>query len=485
MFRSIYMPEPKLEFGDGGQHIDPRAGLIDYGPLQPMVGDVIRVGVIGTGETIAGFSKFMERCQDGIAGKLTKEGKPHPRANLFPPFPGLQNRNPFRCGFSTDDTLQRMIPNGDIRKIAGIAKQNDAVGAAVELFADQTRILLEGSSKPDVIVAALPIDLIAKIVNARAGVGGVDDGDDDRDPLNFRDMYKARALLMHAPTQVVWPTLWDDHAKIPHKIRKTIRKVQDPATRAWNMLNALFYKAGRAPWRLPIREGEYKTTFLGIGFYKDLGGRNLMTSTAQMFDERGRGLILRGGKALHDKHDRHPYLERGDAYQLVVRSLEEYRAQHGHLPARLVIMKTSRFDNAEADGMMAAATDGGVSFCDLVWVSESPHQVLMREGNYPALRGTAVELGGDLMLYTRGSVPWYRTYPGARVPNPLMLRPHSCDSPIEQLGEEILGLTKMNWNSTQFDQALPIPIRAARQVGKVLKHVSDAQIERSDYRFYI
>lgn len=437
---------------------------------------MIRIGTVGTGETIAGFSKFLDRCREGI------EGRKSPRVNLFPPFPGLQNRNPFRCAFSTDDSLQRLIPNGDIRKIAGIAKQNEAVCEGVELFADQTRILLEGSSKPDVIVAALPADLIAKIVNARAGGGSADD---ESDPLNFRDMYKARALQMHAPTQVVWPTLWDDHAKIPRKIRKTIRQVQDPATRAWNILNALFYKAGRAPWRLPVREGEYKAIFLGIGFYKDLGGRNLMTSTAQMFDERGRGLILRGGKALHYKHDRHPYLERGDAYQLVVRSLQEYRAQHGHLPARLVIMKTSRFDAAEADGMIQAASDAGISFSDLVWVSESPHQMLMREGNYPAFRGTAVECGGELMLYTRGSVPWYRTYPGARIPKPLHLRPYRCDTPIAQLGEEVLGLTKMNWNSTQFDQALPIPIRAARQVGKVLKHVSGAQIERSDYRFYI
>lgn len=210
-----------------------------------------------------------------------------------------------------------------------------------------------------------------------------------------------------------------------------------------------------------------------------------MTSTAQMFDERGRGLILRGGKALHHKNDRHPYMDRSDAYHLVARSLQEYKGQHGHLPARLVVMKTAMYDKDEADGIMQAAADAGVTLCDLIWVSENPHQFLMREGNYPPLRGTAVELGRDLMLYTRGSVPWYRTWPGQRTPHPLLLRPFSIDSPLMQIGEEVLGLTKMNWNTTQFDQALPIPIRAARQVGKVLKHVSDAQIERSDYRFYI
>lgn len=475
-FAASVLQEPLLEFGNGALHIDPRAGLLRNGPLQPMLGDTIRIGVVGTGETVSGFAAFLERCRLGIEAK--KSNKP----NLFPAFPGLENQNPFRCRFETGNDLQRLIPNGDIRRISAIGKHNEAVQAAVDLFAEQTRLLLESSSRPDVIVAALPTDLIQRIVNARVDDVRIDDEDD---ALNFRDMFKARALLMHAPTQVVWPTLWDDGAKIPRKLRKTFRQVQDPATRAWHLLNALFYKAGRAPWRLPVRKEDYKATFLGIGFYKDLGGKRLLTSTAQMFDERGRGLILRGGKANSDKHDRHPYLERGDAYQLTSRSLEEYKGQHGHLPARLVVMKTSRYHDDEADGIIQAAEDAGVIYRDLVWVSESPHQMLMREGNFPPFRGTMIELGSDLILYSRGSVPYYRTWPGQRVPNPLLIRPYCLDASLAQVGEEILGLSKMNWNSTQFDQALPIPIRAARQVGKVLRHISDAQIERSDYRFYI
>lgn len=483
MFRTFCFPEPTLEFGDGGRHIDPRIGLLDYGPLQPSLGDVIRVGVIGTGETIEGFSRFIDRAREGIEAKRGKDGGPHPRPNLFPPFPGLRNQNPFRCDFRTNDDLQRIIPLADIRRITGIGRQDEAVEAAVDLFAENMRVMLEGSSQPDVIVVALPVDLIQKLVNARATDGSPDADDDD--PVNFRDMLKARALKLKTPTQIVWPTLWDDHAKIPRKLKSTLRVVQDPATRAWNLLNALFYKAGRAPWRLPVADDAFKITFLGIGFYRDLTGRNMMTSTAQMFDERGRGLILRGAKARHSKNDRHLYLERGDAYQLVRASLEEYRRQHMHLPARMVIMKTARFEEAEADGMLEAAREMGVSMNDLVWISENAHQVLMREGNYPPLRGSAVELGGELMLYSRGSVPWYRTYPGMRTPNPLLVRPYLLDSALPAIGQEILGLTKMNWNTTQFDQSLPIPIRAARQVGQVLKHVSDAEVTRSDYRFYI
>jgi argonaute-like protein implicated in RNA metabolism and viral defense len=111
--------------------------------------------------------------------------------------------------------------------------------------------------------------------------------------------------------------------------------------------------------------------------------------------------------------------------------------------------------------------------------------MLLREGDYPPLRGSFVELGRTGVLYTRGSVPYYGTYPGARVPRPLHLRPHECETPLASLAAELLALTKMNWNSTQFDQGLPIPIRAAREVGKVLRHVSYGDRDQSDYRYYM
>jgi hypothetical protein len=295
---------------------------------------------------------------------------------------------------------------------------------------------------------------------------------------------KARILLLSVPSQIVWPTLWDDKAKIPRKLKETLRQVQDPATRAWNLLNALFYKAGKVPWRLPRQEGAFMASYLGIGFYRDLSGQRLLTSTAQMFDERGRGLVLRGARAQTDKGDRHPYLDRNDAYDLVARSLRAYRAHHGHAPARLVILKTSRFEPGEVDGIAQAADEMQIDRRDLVWVSEKPHVTLVREGNYPPLRGSYLQLGKDALLFTRGSVPYYRTYPGLRMPRPLLLRPHTCDSSLSDLAAEVLALTKMNWNTTQFDQASPIPIRAARQVGRVLRHVSFGQADQSDYRFY-
>jgi hypothetical protein len=73
------------------------------------------------------------------------------------------------------------------------------------------------------------------------------------------------------------------------------------------------------------------------------------------------------------------------------------------------------------------------------------------------------------ILYTRGRVDFFRTYPGLYVPNPLVLHAQRRNL----LLKETLALTKTNWNGTQFDGALPITLKAARRVGDVLKYVSD------------
>ena len=203
-----------------------------------------------------------------------------------------------------------------------------------------------------------------------------------------------------------------------------------------------------------------------------------------MFDERGKGLILRGGRARIDKGDRHPYLDRADAYDLLRRSLKAFFDQHHHYPARLVIFKTSRFERGEAEGFNEALAEANIAYSDLVWVAENSPITMYREGDYPPLRGTMIGLGREAILFTRGSVPIYRTYPGLRVPRPLTLRPYSNDTPLSDIARDVLALTKMNWNTTQFDGALPIPIRAARQVGKVLKHVPIGHREASEYPYY-
>ena len=152
----------------------------------------------------------------------------------------------------------------------------------------------------------------------------------------------------------------------------------------------------------------------------------------------------------------------------------------------MIVLKTSRFRDEEADGIVEALAEAETEFTDLVWVQESYSVKALRDGNYPVLRGTFIDLGGKGLLYTNGSIPYYGTYPGQYDPRPLLLCPHKkSDSTILQIAQEIFALTKINWNSTQMNQRLPIPIRASRKVGEVLKYLKKGQSVSTDYRKYI
>jgi hypothetical protein len=408
--------------------------------------------------------------------------------NLNPDFPGLGNQNPFRCKFEVPDGATVTLSRKQVNEIRKIGRHDQAVRHAVELIASHVSALIEGSAKPDVVVLALPVPLIEKLVNAKSEeqIERADEDDGSDDTLNFRNLLKGKTLHLDVPTQIVWPDTWDDAAKIPRKIKRdSNRETQAKATRAWNLLNAIFYKAGKVPWRLLSEEAEYRTSFLGIGFYRDLDGQQLWTSTAQMFDERGRGLILRGARAQTENKGRHPYLTAKDAENLVAQSIAVYKAHHRHVPARLVVLKTSRFRPDEAEGIDAALENFGIEMADLLWVQESSPIAVFRDGNYPVLRGTFIDLHGKGLLYTRGSVPYYGTYPGLRVPRPLLLVPHeNSDSKLLTLAKDVLALTKVNWNSTQFDQKLPAPIKAAREVGRILKHIEFGTAVSPDFRKY-
>jgi argonaute-like protein implicated in RNA metabolism and viral defense len=112
---------------------------------------------------------------------------------------------------------------------------------------------------------------------------------------------------------------------------------------------------------------------------------------------------------------------------------------------------------------------------------------LYRLGLYPPLRGTFLSLDAKQhMLYSRGSVEFFETYPGMYTPRPLRLKMEFGDQTPTFLAKEVLGLTKMNWNNTQFDNSMPITLAAARQVGNVVKYIADEEKEiNPHYSFYM
>jgi hypothetical protein len=111
---------------------------------------------------------------------------------------------------------------------------------------------------------------------------------------------------------------------------------------------------------------------------------------------------------------------------------------------------------------------------------------LFRDGQFPPLRGTLLRLDRDrAVLYSRGGVDFFKTYTGMYIPKPLMIRSQAPSQPVTHNAAEILALSKMNWNNTQFDNRDPITIAASRKVGKILKYVSEGDRVQTRYSFFM
>jgi hypothetical protein len=485
------LPEPELQFANTGHHVDIRFGIRNHGPLalsDRLAPTEIRVGLIGTPETIQGVKDWLEHCRTGLPARLSK------KPNLFPAFPGFSKDSCFACDIVITDRLERAINPRQFNDLIKNKPRDEAARQAVDWFIAECQFL-QDKAPVDVFVCAPPAEfmefldarLIEKAPDEEEAEPEDAEGDEDAPSgVDFHDLLKARGLALRKPIQMARPATYDENAK-PTMRGGEKRRVQDPATRAWNFHTAIYYKAGGIPWRL-VRDAS-SDCFIGVSFYRSLDAKSMQTSVAQVFNERGEGVILRGGDAepisKDPKEDRQPHLSEDNMRSLIKDVLEAYRSEHKHAPPRVVIHKTSSFNKAERDGCHAALDELQIDGRDLVVVSRSFTR-LFRVGQYPPLRGTYAELDSKHhLIYTKGSTEFYKVYPGLYVPRPLEFYCEDTQTPGRKLAGEILALTKMNWNNTQFDNSFPITIHAARQVGSILKYLQrDSGIQRS-YAYYM
>lgn len=476
--------EPELEFAEGGRHLDPRFGVLRYGPLDASRSSEpqrIEVGIVGTNETILGLRTWLEHCRNPIAGKETR------LRNLFPDFPGFAGDTMFQAELVFDDSLDRPVSIRDFRGcVRGSA---DATRRKVcDLLIQELRVLLE-NHRPRVVLIALPLEILERVEPAapdssprrrrRRGKG-------QPLPVDFHDLLKAQAMALRTPIQMVNPQTYDSTVKRKQKNRTDrVRQLQDETTRAWNIHAALYYKGGGYPWRLPRGDSDVATCFLGVSFFRSLESDGIWTSIAQVFNQRGVGMVVRGGPAHQSKVDRQTHVSGPDAERLIENAMGRYKQEHGHLPARLVVHKSSYFTPDELAGFRAGIDRMGIASSDLLSLRRA-NTKLFRFGSYPPQRGTLWSLDRERhILYTRGSVPFYETYPGQYVPRPIEFRVHDPEQSSTQLAAELLALTKMNWNNTQFDQRDPITLRAAREVSDILRYVGDDGPVEPSYAAYM
>lgn len=504
MFMAGQIDEPRLLFGGGHQHIDPKAGLSLYGPYSlhgqdaPSI-SAIRVGVVSTGSLITATRFWLKRCQQLV---VNDGSQPF----LFPPFPGLTSASTLHCDLVFGSPWQEHISDNALAAALAAGDYYERLGNIVELFAARVRNLSERSPRPDVIICAMPqsvLDLCTvesafgevrrirlttaeRRARAQREAGQlsflpVAFGDESEEPVahrNLRRALKAETMAFGIPTQMIRESTLTGN--MPGRGRRTM---QDEATRAWNFCTGLYYKAGGHPWRLADMPTD--TCYIGISFYRERLTSNplIRTSLAQIFSHRGDGLVLRGRLFEWAGPSPSPHMPEDAARHLMQEAIDLYARHSERPPLRVVVHKSSRYWEDELRGFEEGLKE--VPRVDLVALEKRGTQ-FFRRGDYPPLRGTWVRFDeSDYLLYTRGFIPFLRTYPGMRVPQPIEMVEHHGDTPAEELLHEIMALTKMNWNSADFASEEPMTLAFARKVGEILGEMPAGMVPQSEYRYYM
>jgi hypothetical protein len=68
---------------------------------------------------------------------------------------------------------------------------------------------------------------------------------------------------------------------------------------------------------------------------------------------------------------------------------------------------------------------------------------------------------------------------------PIEIIDHHGDSDPRRIFEEVLSLTKLNWNSAGYAETMPITLRFSRLVGDVLREVPPHGVPHARYAFYM
>jgi len=506
IFSSWYIQEPSLIFGDGKTHIDPKLGLTLYGPLQTSDGKPssplsINIGIIGTGKTVGLAKQFLYR----LSSKIESENKD---PFQHPPFPGFKQA--FDCELIVSDATTSIIQQNKIDELFKHPVFEDKVEYTVGLFIERIESLKEVIPKPDVVLCALPQEIVDYCVVKRTKGGEpikkttkeegkfveklrhfkeinqtyLDNFEEEVNRIleqkihasNFWRSLKAKAMKYDMPTQIVWPST------ITPSNELKVRRRQEDSSIAWNVSVGLYYKGSGFPWTMTRMRKD--TCYIGISFFKEASSaKKMRTSMAQIFTFTGEGLILRGDEFEWDaKFGRSPHLDGKSAESLMNKAIDLYETRMGVKPTRVVVHKSSKYWTEEKSGFEKALEN--INQYDLIAFGKRGIR-FFRYGQYPPLRGTVIKTSDDsFLLYSRGYIPYLRTYPGGHVPLPLDIIELYGNSDPQTVLSEILALCKMNWNSAEFSLAQPITILFSKRVGEVLANVDEKDLKH-EYLYYM
>jgi hypothetical protein len=168
------------------------------------------------------------------------------------------------------------------------------------------------------------------------------------------------------------------------------------------------------------------------------------------------------------------------------------------LPRRVVLHKRTPFRREEREGLGQGLA--GVDEIDLLeigmdravrYVASRVQQGKPQSDNFPVRRGTTVQLDDYSALtwvhgVTDAVSPGRRYFQGGRrIPTPLMIRRYAGHSPLDKLAFEILGLSKMNWNTFDMYTKLPATLQSSGEIARIGSLLERFGPESYDFRLFM
>jgi hypothetical protein len=269
----------------------------------------------------------------------------------------------------------------------------------------------------------------------------------------------------------------------------------------WWLSLALYVKSMRTPWVLSSLDND--SAFVGLGISLDrkaAKGNQVILGCSHLYNAQGQGLQFRLSK-IENPVIRHKnaFMSFDDARRVGETIRQLFWESRFRLPGRVVIHKQTPFTNDERKGLQAGLS--GVKQIDLLeihvdnalrYLSSIPQSDgTFKEDGYPVKRGTLLKLDRDSALLwvhgvSRAINPKLNYYQGKRrIPAPLVIRRHSGSSDLTMIGDEILGLSKMNWNSFDLYTKLPATVETSKQIAKIGALMERFGAGSYDYRLFM
>lgn len=458
------LQEPTLRFGDG-LDAHPLRGLLEKGPAELRLPSLpesnLRLGVVAPNGMHRGVEEVLHELEDGHQQVETKDEYQFP-------YPGFESAFRVRLRVGTSAGGRVAFPV-ELSAGSAVAQQREALERVCACI--------------DRAVTASASVVLIVFPDVWEHIEEVEDGEQRFD---FHDLVKAYAAPRGIRTQL---------------FRESTPRKRQRLEVLWWLALAVYAKSNRVPWTL--ESAMSGTVHVGIGYGLDLADRSrpIVMCCSHIYQSSGLGLRFQLSEIGEPAFVRrcNPYLTRDDAYRVGTKALQVVIEASERPPKRVCISKRTPFTNDELTGFLAALKqipevellsaemDDGIRLIRAKPSGSEPE-------SFPVPRGSVVPYGDhEALVWVHGDVAGISSkfggahyYQGkSRIPAPLRITRYAGSASLEELAADLLGLSKMDWNSFDLYGKIPVQLTSPARIARVAKLLGEVRLEDRDYRLFM